>query len=70
MTFAAEEQGLLGSKYFNDNPTIELGDIAAMLNLDMVGYGDGNVGIGGGEYFPELWKAFRSGLDDSTLSLL
>jgi hypothetical protein len=37
MTFAAEEIGLLGSSYFVNNPTLPLGNIAAMINLDMIG---------------------------------
>ncbi len=37
MTFAGEEQGLLGSKHFVDNPQIDLSKTDAMINLDMVG---------------------------------
>ena len=37
MCFSAEEAGLIGSKYFTNNPTIELGTINFMLNMDMVG---------------------------------
>lgn len=35
--FSGEEKGLYGSNYFVDNPTIELGDVRYMLNMDMVG---------------------------------
>ncbi|MBU2492037.1 MAG: M20/M25/M40 family metallo-hydrolase [Bacteroidetes bacterium] len=35
--FGAEEMGLLGSKYFVDNPPVDLKKIKFMLNLDMVG---------------------------------
>jgi Zn-dependent M28 family amino/carboxypeptidase len=35
--FSAEEEGLLGSKYFTNNPTIPLTDISFMINMDMVG---------------------------------
>ncbi len=35
--FAAEEMGLLGSKYFVDNPPVHLDSIICMINLDMVG---------------------------------
>ncbi|MDA3912501.1 MAG: DUF4910 domain-containing protein [Bacteroidales bacterium] len=35
--FAAEEQGLIGSKYFVENSPIPMEKIRAMLNLDMVG---------------------------------
>ena len=37
IAFDAEEKGLLGSKYFIDNPTIKIENIAAMINLDMIG---------------------------------
>jgi hypothetical protein len=35
--FSAEEMGLVGSKYFVNNPTINLGKVNYMLNMDMVG---------------------------------
>jgi Zn-dependent M28 family amino/carboxypeptidase len=34
--FAAEESGLIGSQALADNPVMPLGDIAAILNLDVV----------------------------------
>jgi len=37
MAFAGEEIGLLGSSYFVNHPTIPLGNIDAMLNMDMIG---------------------------------
>jgi hypothetical protein len=36
-TYGAEEVGLVGSRYFCENPTVPIGDIVAMLNFDMVG---------------------------------
>jgi len=35
--FSGEEMGLLGSKYFTENPGIDLSKVNAMINLDMVG---------------------------------
>jgi hypothetical protein len=35
--FSAEEMGLVGSKHFVNNPTINLGKVNYMLNMDMVG---------------------------------
>ncbi|HNY15292.1 MAG TPA: M20/M25/M40 family metallo-hydrolase, partial [Bacteroidales bacterium] len=35
--FSGEEKGLLGSKYFVDNPPLDLAKVNAMINLDMVG---------------------------------
>jgi hypothetical protein len=37
IAFTAEEEGLLGSKYFTDHPVIDLTKINVMVNLDMVG---------------------------------
>jgi hypothetical protein len=37
MAFSAEERGLLGSRYFCNNPLFPLADVAAMVNIDMVG---------------------------------
>ncbi len=65
VTFAGEEQGLLGSEAFVEDPCLDLDRVVAMLNFDMVGHGDGTVGIGGGEYYPELRAAFGAGLDSA-----
>jgi len=37
IAFSSEEMGLLGSKYFTENPYVGLEDIDIMINLDMVG---------------------------------
>ncbi|GJM24533.1 MAG: hypothetical protein DHS20C16_09480 [Phycisphaerae bacterium] len=37
MAFSGEESGLLGSKHFVNHPTIELENVVAMLNMDMIG---------------------------------
>ncbi|HVQ32290.1 MAG TPA: M20/M25/M40 family metallo-hydrolase, partial [Vicinamibacteria bacterium] len=37
IAFGAEELGTLGSSYFVKNPTVALGGITAMVNLDMIG---------------------------------
>jgi hypothetical protein len=35
-----EEKGLLGSRYFTDNPTVPRDSVVTQLNMDMVGRGD------------------------------
>ena len=35
--FDAEEKGLLGSKYFTENPSVDIHKIKAMINMDMIG---------------------------------
>ncbi len=37
MAFSAEERGLLGSQHFCKEPLFPLADVAAMVNIDMVG---------------------------------
>jgi len=37
IAFSGEELGLFGSKYYTDNPTIDLSSVNYMLNMDMVG---------------------------------
>jgi hypothetical protein len=40
VAFAAEEDGLLGSKAFCEKPPIEPERVACMVNMDMLGFGD------------------------------
>lgn len=48
LAFSGEESGLLGSKYFTDNPLVDLSKVNAMINLDMVGrLQDSSLQIGG-----------------------
>ncbi len=48
VAFGAEEMGLLGSKYFVENPPVDLSKIKAMINVDMVGrLRDNNLQAGG-----------------------
>ncbi len=37
MAFGGEEEGLLGSNYWVNNPTVPLAKVVAMINMDMVG---------------------------------
>ncbi len=45
ISFAGEEIGLLGSKYFTANSPIELKKIKLMINLDMVGSGKEGISV-------------------------
>lgn len=63
--FGAEELGLLGSKYFTENPTIPLNSIQMMLNMDMIGrYNPDNglavIGYGTSSAFPKIFEGIRS----------
>ena len=37
MAFGAEEMGLLGSQFFTSNALVDLKDVKAMFNFDMIG---------------------------------
>jgi len=55
IAFGAEEQGLLGSKFFLKNPIVPLENIVLMVNMDMVGHlnNEKHVYMGGAGTFPE-----------------
>ncbi len=68
ITFTGEELGLLGSKYFVDNPLINLSKADAMVNMDMVGRlkETKDLQIGGVGTAPGL-KELALAYDDTTL---
>lgn len=43
-----EEGGLLGSRYFTDNPTVPIDSVVAGINIDMIGRGRAEDMVGGG----------------------
>ena len=48
MGYNAEEQGLLGSKHYVNNPTVPLKNIITMINMDMIGRMSNNkITVGG-----------------------
>jgi hypothetical protein len=49
-----EEAGLLGSRYFTDNPTVARDSIVAQLNIDMIGRGSAFDFVGGGPTYLQL----------------
>ena len=65
IAFSAEELGLLGSRYWTENPTIPLNDIHWMLNMDMIGrYNPENglaiIGHGTSSKFPQIFENITS----------
>lgn len=54
VAFGAEEQGLLGSKYFTEHPPVPLDSVRIMLNMDMLGRlnAEQQVYMGGAASFP------------------
>lgn len=45
IAFAGEEAGLVGSKYFVDNPLLPLSSIRFLLNVDLVGTGEEGITV-------------------------
>lgn len=67
IAFSGEELGLLGSKYWTENPTIPLSDIHWMLNMDMIGrYNPDNglaiIGYGTSPQFKTIFNGIHSDL--------
>lgn len=54
--FAAEEAGLLGSKFFVENSPIDLTKIKFLINLDLMGTGDDGVMVVNGAIFNEQFN--------------
>lgn len=64
IAFSGEEQGLIGSRYFVENPPFPLDRIRFLINLDMVASGEqGLMALGGNEY-PEEY-ALLTAINDS-----
>ncbi|HEY3389919.1 MAG TPA: M20/M25/M40 family metallo-hydrolase, partial [Prolixibacteraceae bacterium] len=71
IAFAGEEEGLLGSKQFVNNPEIDLAKVNAMVNLDMVGRLNENslVQVGGVGTADSLRKIIYASCDTTILKL-
>ncbi len=71
IAFSAEELGLNGSKYFVENPTIDLKTINYMINMDMVGrMNDSTKTITVGGYgTSSAWDSMLSSVTDRGFSI-
>lgn len=56
MFFSGEELGLLGSKYYTDNPMFPISKIKFLINLDMVGSGDEGIKVVNGSVFKDEFQ--------------
>jgi Zn-dependent M28 family amino/carboxypeptidase len=68
MCYSAEEDGLIGSKYFTNHPTMELGKISCMINMDMVGRLNDSTkkvmvfGVGTSPAYTAVFNSVKTGL--------
>ncbi len=51
--FGAEEAGLIGSKYFTENPLLKLSQIRFLINLDLVGTGEAGATVVNATTYPK-----------------
>jgi aminopeptidase YwaD len=58
IAFAGEEIGLVGSKYFTENPLFELKKINFLLNYDIAGTGDDGIQIVNGKVHQDKFDIF------------
>lgn len=59
IAFAGEEAGLLGSKYFVENPLYKLKKISFLLNLDIMGSGEEGVTVVNATLFEKEFKLLQ-----------
>jgi hypothetical protein len=64
--WCGEEQGLLGSNYYVQNPTdgVSMDRVVGYFNMDMVGLGDA-IGAPGALNFPEIYNIIKRNQDPS-----
>jgi aminopeptidase YwaD len=68
IAFGAEEMGLLGSKFFAENPLLDLEKVSVMINMDMIGRVDSNDNkflIGGTGTSEEIQPILDKALENS-----
>jgi len=71
LCFSGEEMGLLGSKYFTENPTLDLTNVNYMINMDMIGRLDpqtNTVAVSGTGTSP-VWETLLKSLETDALKI-
>ena len=69
--WCGEEQGLLGSAYWADNPTegVKMDTVVTNFNMDMVGLGD-RIGAPGALNFPSIFKVIMKDQDPAIAKIV
>jgi len=65
--FAGEEAGLIGSKYFTDNPLVSLKNIRFLINTDLAGTGEEGITIVNATVFPNEFALMNAVNDENKL---
>ncbi|ARS41558.1 aminopeptidase [Sphingobacteriaceae bacterium GW460-11-11-14-LB5] len=58
--FAAEEAGLLGSRYLVENPLVPLSKIKFLINLDLVGTGEAGMTVVNASVYPKAFAMLNA----------
>jgi membrane dipeptidase len=69
-SWAGEEMGLIGSRYYVDHPLFPMEKTVAYLNVDMVGTGDSDLLVGGMWEYSRFYDIVKAGLDPETVKKL
>jgi aminopeptidase YwaD len=65
--FAGEEAGLIGSKYFTENPLVPLKNIRFLTNTDLAGTGDEGITVVNAIEFPKEFAMMNAVNDENKL---
>jgi len=65
--FAAEEAGLIGSRYFVETPLIPLSSIKFLINLDLVGTGESGMTVVNASVYPKAFSLLNKINDEQKL---
>ncbi|HEY8185785.1 MAG TPA: M20/M25/M40 family metallo-hydrolase [Pyrinomonadaceae bacterium] len=65
IAFSGEEEGLLGSNYYVNNPIVPLANTVAMINMDMIGRMRNNKLIVGGVGTAQEWRQIMAAANAS-----
>jgi hypothetical protein len=60
IAFAAEEAGLVGSKYYTEHPHLPLNKARFLLNLDLMGTGEEGITVVNATLFPDEFKKLQA----------
>jgi membrane dipeptidase len=69
-SWAGEEMGLIGSRFYVDHPLYPLEKTVVYLNVDMVGTGDSDLLVGGMWEYGRFYDIVKPNLDPETLKKL
>lgn len=62
-SWAGEELGLIGSRYYTEHPLYPLEKTVVYLNIDMVGMGDSDLLVGGMQEYGRFYDLLKPALD-------